>query len=182
MGALREEYLTTGQVAKACKVAPRTASKWIDSGMLRGWRIPTASGDRRVMRRDLLAMMREHHIPIPVWLGGGEVLTVAANGLGGRLRAALPTDMVLVETDDGFGAGQVFDSAVVRAVILDVGSLGTSEAAALASAICRQGRPRHLVALLPEGTGAALTPLEWGCTAVLEYPFAAETLAALIAE
>ena len=31
---------TTGQVAKICHVAPRTVSKWFDSGQLRGYRIP----------------------------------------------------------------------------------------------------------------------------------------------
>ena len=38
---------TTGQVAKICKVAPRTVSKWFDSGRLRGYRIP-GSQDRRI--------------------------------------------------------------------------------------------------------------------------------------
>ena len=40
---------TTGQVAKICKVAPRTVSKWFDSGRLRGYRIP-GSQDRRIPR------------------------------------------------------------------------------------------------------------------------------------
>ena len=30
---------TTGQVAKMCQVAPRTVSKWFDSGRLKGFRI-----------------------------------------------------------------------------------------------------------------------------------------------
>src|SRR5205823_90621 len=41
---------TTGQVAKICKVAPRTVSKWFDSGRLRGYRIP-GSQDRRIPRK-----------------------------------------------------------------------------------------------------------------------------------
>src|SRR5262249_14744586 len=35
-----KKVFTTGQVAKICKVAPRTVSKWFDSGRLRGYRIP----------------------------------------------------------------------------------------------------------------------------------------------
>ena len=31
-----KKVFTTGQVAKICKVAPRTVSKWFDSGRLRG--------------------------------------------------------------------------------------------------------------------------------------------------
>ena len=40
------KVFTTGQVAKICKVAPRTVSKWFDSGRLKGYRIP-GSQDRR---------------------------------------------------------------------------------------------------------------------------------------
>ena len=47
------------QVSKICMVAPRTASKWIDSGKLKGYRIP-GSTDRRVPRANLIAFMREN--------------------------------------------------------------------------------------------------------------------------
>lgn len=53
---------TTGQVAKICKVAPRTVSKWIDSGTLKGYRIPN-SQDRRVPREHLKAFLVDHDIP-----------------------------------------------------------------------------------------------------------------------
>ena len=38
--AIDKEVLTTGEVAKICNVAPRTVSKWFDSGSLKGYRIP----------------------------------------------------------------------------------------------------------------------------------------------
>ncbi len=41
------KWLTTGQVASRLGVSMRTVSKWIDSGVLRGIRIPL-SKDRRV--------------------------------------------------------------------------------------------------------------------------------------
>jgi excisionase family DNA binding protein len=47
-----KKVFTTGQVAKICKVAPRTVSKWFDSGRLRGYRIP-GSQDRRIPREQL---------------------------------------------------------------------------------------------------------------------------------
>src|SRR4051812_28109101 len=40
-----KDVLTTGEVAKICNVAPRTVSKWFDSGALHGYRIP-GSKDR----------------------------------------------------------------------------------------------------------------------------------------
>ena len=48
-----KKVFTTGQVAKICKVAPRTVSKWFDSGRLRGYRIP-GSQDRRIPREHLI--------------------------------------------------------------------------------------------------------------------------------
>ncbi|MFO0972839.1 MAG: helix-turn-helix domain-containing protein [Phycisphaerae bacterium] len=55
--------LTTGEIAKICNVAPRTVSKWFDSGQLRGYRIP-GSRDRRVPLEQLVRFMRAHAIPL----------------------------------------------------------------------------------------------------------------------
>lgn len=58
-----KEVLTTGEVAKICNVAPRTVSKWFDSGALKGYRIP-GSRDRRIPATELAKFMRAHGIPI----------------------------------------------------------------------------------------------------------------------
>ena len=63
MMRFRKTVLTTGEVAKICKVAPRTVSKWFDSGHLRGYRIP-GSKDRRIPIDHLLRFMRAHGIPL----------------------------------------------------------------------------------------------------------------------
>ena len=60
--AKSRDILTTGEVAKICKVAPRTVSKWFDSGELAGYRIP-GSKDRRIPRTELLVFMDKHGIP-----------------------------------------------------------------------------------------------------------------------
>ncbi len=59
----KKDVLTTGQVAKICNVAPRTVSKWFDSGQLRGYRIP-GSKDRRIPMDQLIRFMRAHGIPL----------------------------------------------------------------------------------------------------------------------
>ncbi len=59
----QKDILTTGEVAKICSVAPRTVSKWFDSGQLRGYRIP-GSKDRRIPLNALIRFMKEHHIPL----------------------------------------------------------------------------------------------------------------------
>ncbi len=58
-----KDVLTTGQVAKVCKVAPRTVAKWFDSGQLRGYRIP-GSKDRRIPLNQLVRFMQAHGIPL----------------------------------------------------------------------------------------------------------------------
>src|SRR3954470_5764380 len=58
-----KDVLTTGEVAKICNVAPRTVSKWFDSGSLRGYRIP-GSKDRRIPVGELMKFMRAHGIPM----------------------------------------------------------------------------------------------------------------------
>jgi excisionase family DNA binding protein len=58
-----KKVFTTGQVAKICKVAPRTVSKWFDSGRLRGYRIPS-SQDRRIPREHLIKFLKEHGMPL----------------------------------------------------------------------------------------------------------------------
>ena len=73
-----KEVLTTGDVARICNVAPRTVSKWFDTGKLRGYRIP-GSRDRRIPVDQLVKFMRAHGLPL--------------NGLdGGTLRVLLVDD------------------------------------------------------------------------------------------
>jgi excisionase family DNA binding protein len=55
--------LTTGQIAKHCDVAPRTVSKWFDSGRLHGYRIP-GSPDRRIPREDFIRFLKANGMPL----------------------------------------------------------------------------------------------------------------------
>lgn len=58
----KKDVFTTGQVAKLCNVAPRTVTKWFDTGQLGGYRIP-GSKDRRIPLAELVRFMKEHDIP-----------------------------------------------------------------------------------------------------------------------
>ena len=63
MSTKLKDVLTTGEVAKICNVAPRTVSKWFDSGALRGYRIP-GSKDRRIPINQLIRFMKQHGMPL----------------------------------------------------------------------------------------------------------------------
>jgi excisionase family DNA binding protein len=61
--ARNKDVLTTGEVARICKVAPRTVTKWFDSGQLRGYRIP-GSKDRRIPVNQLMRFLRQNNMPL----------------------------------------------------------------------------------------------------------------------
>lgn len=71
-----QDVLTTGQVAKICNVAPRTVSKWFDTGKLRGYRIP-GSRDRRIPLDQLIRFMRAHGLPLEGLDGGVHRVLIA---------------------------------------------------------------------------------------------------------
>ena len=54
---------TTGDVAGICKVAMRTVHGWIDSGKLKGYKLPGSTA-RRVTHAQLERFMREHGLPL----------------------------------------------------------------------------------------------------------------------
>ncbi|HPS54299.1 MAG TPA: helix-turn-helix domain-containing protein [Sedimentisphaerales bacterium] len=61
-----KNILTTGDVAKICSVAPRTVSKWFDSGQLKGYRIP-GSKDRRIPVNELVRFMKLNNMPVTMF-------------------------------------------------------------------------------------------------------------------
>jgi len=73
-----KNVLTTGDVARICNVAPRTVSKWFDSGQLKGYRIP-GSKDRRIPLQELLRFMKANNMPTEILpVGRIRVLVVDA--------------------------------------------------------------------------------------------------------
>ena len=130
-----KKVFTTGQVAKICKVAPRTVSKWFDSGRLRGYRIP-GSQDRRIPREHLLRFLKEHGMP----LGDLEaevyhkILVVGADApLLGTLRDNLrESDDFRIETAaSGFEAGIRAESFHPDCIVIDL-AVGRIEAGQIA--------------------------------------------------
>ncbi len=125
---------TTGQVAKICKVAPRTVSKWFDSGRLRGYRIP-GSQDRRIPREHLVRFLKEHGMPLGELEDEavGKILLVGAEP---HIKAALTEGMSgdnfkLDYANSGFEAGIQAESLHPDCVVIDF-AMGRSEALMIA--------------------------------------------------
>jgi CheY-like chemotaxis protein len=87
-----KNVLTTGDVARICHVAPRTVSKWFDSGQLKGYRIP-GSRDRRIPVSELVRFMKLHNMPTDALpIGKTRVLIVDADAVSAESLAQVLSD------------------------------------------------------------------------------------------
>ncbi|QDT66056.1 helix-turn-helix domain-containing protein [Calycomorphotria hydatis] len=130
---------TTGQVAKICKVAPRTVSKWFDSGRLRGYRIP-GSQDRRIPREHLIRFLKEHGMPLGELEDEamGKLLLVGADDV---VKSSLgemigETDFKIESAASGFEAGIQAESLHPDCVVVDF-TMGRGESLMIAQNLRR---------------------------------------------
>ncbi|MBN1765818.1 MAG: response regulator [Sedimentisphaerales bacterium] len=119
----RKDVLTTGQVAKICNVAPRTVSKWFDSGQLRGYRIP-GSKDRRIPLPQLVRFMRAHGIPLNGLDGGSTRVLLVDNE---EERTQVITDALEKDgryevrtAECGFDAGLIAEQFHPHIIFMDI--------------------------------------------------------------
>lgn len=132
-----KDVLTTGEVAKICNVAPRTVSKWFDTGVLKGYRIP-GSKDRRIPVSQLMRFMKEHGIPFDGISGGKtrilvvdderEIVDVLAKVLSEQANYEVRTAL------SGFAAGIEAERFKPHVMLLDV-HLGESDARSITQAL-----------------------------------------------
>ncbi|MDX2145992.1 MAG: response regulator [Planctomycetota bacterium] len=120
---LDKEVLTTGEVAKICNVAPRTVSKWFDSGALPGYRIP-GSRDRRIPRPALIKFMKEHNIPLDGMSSGRTRVLLADDDkdVVETLRRILTeqTNYEVHVATSGFAAGLECERFKPHVILLDI--------------------------------------------------------------
>ena len=177
------KVFTTGQVAKICKVVPRTVSKWFDSGRLKGYRIPGLQ-DRRIPRDNLIKFLKEHGMP----LGDLEdeamakVLIVAQDPVMiENLKRELPLERSFKAAVAGssFEAGIQTESFHPDAIVVDF-SIGRTEALQICTNLrCNAGFSDTIViVLLPECDGERFAdPDRALMNEVFKKPFNAALLA-----
>jgi excisionase family DNA binding protein len=170
------KVFTTGQVAKICKVAPRTVSKWFDSGRLRGYRIP-GSQDRRIPRDNLIRFLKEHGMPLGELEEEGwhKILVIGAEKLFiDRVRELLPEseDYKLEVAASGFEAGIQAESFHPDTIIVDL-AMGRSEGLQIAGNLRRnpQYEDTMIIALALEDEANPEGLLNYGFNEVFKKPF-----------
>ena len=119
-----KNVLTTGDVAKICNVAPRTVSKWFDSGQLKGYRIP-GSKDRRIPINELIRFMKHNNMPVPTLPVGKMRIVIVDNNvesastLAKTLRAESDYDVMVARNNFETGtAVQRFEPHVLLVNLL----------------------------------------------------------------
>ena len=171
-----KKVFTTGQVAKICKVAPRTVSKWFDSGRLRGYRIP-GSQDRRIPREQLIRFLKEHGMPLgeleeEEW---HKILVIGAENLFiDRMKELLPEDddYKYEIANSGFEAGIQAESFHPDTIIIDL-ALGRSESIQITQNLRRNVayEGTMIVGLASEDEAAPEKLTEYGFSEIFKKPF-----------
>jgi excisionase family DNA binding protein len=181
----RRNVLTTGDVARICNVAPRTVSKWFDTGQLRGYRIP-GSKDRRIPLDQLVKFMRLHGMPLDGIENGRMRILI----LDGDNSFAASLKDVLLRTD-GFevctassaleaGAATAELKPQVVLVDVDMGDLTPKAMCRFARSLPPDSKPCLIgtARLMDEARGQGL--LQDGFQAFLAKPFDVRSLMRLI--
>jgi two-component system, OmpR family, response regulator RpaA len=171
-----KKVFTTGQVAKICKVAPRTVSKWFDSGRLKGYRIP-GSQDRRIPREQLIRFLKEHGMPLgeleeEEW---HKVLLIGTEKLfNDRLKESLPEseDFKYELANSGFEAGTLAQSFHPDTIVIDLG-LGRSESVQIVTNLRRNDSytTTLIIGLAGEDEAEPDKLIEYGFNEVFKKPF-----------
>lgn len=182
-----KDVLTTGDVARICNVAPRTVSKWFDTGQLRGYRIP-GSKDRRIPLAQLIRFMKAHGIPLDqLDTGRTRILIVDADAeLTRLLEKALEErfDYEVAVAGSALEAGAMMEQAKPAVVLVDIDVPGI-EGRALSRFIAARGELQGTQVI---ATGASITDadrqslLQQGFHNILAKPFNVQQLAALVEE
>jgi excisionase family DNA binding protein len=173
---MNRKVFTTGQVAKICKVAPRTVSKWFDSGRLRGYRIP-GSQDRRIPREALIRFLKEYGMPLGELEEEGwhKILIIGAEPLFiSRLRELLPDDeeYKYEVANSGFEAGIQAESFHPDTIIIDL-AMGRSEGLQIAQNLRRnqQYEATMIIAMAGEDEAAPEALNQYGFSEAFKKPF-----------
>lgn len=173
--ARAKDVLTTGEVARICKVAPRTVSKWFDTGQLRGYRIP-GSKDRRIPLPQLVRFMRAHGIPLNgLETGMTRVLLVDDQAdLVGLLTRALSEDAHydVRHANNAFEAGATADQFHPHVMLMsvDLPGLNVREVVRSIRGLPDLGLAKLIAMTATTHAGHDATLLEAGFDLVLNKP------------
>lgn len=174
MNRRTEIDFTTGQVAEICSVAPRTVTKWFDSGRIMGYRVPN-SKDRRIPRKDLVRFLKKHGMPLgnlenEMWY---KILIIGADELFTNRFCELFSGQENFNcqlANNSFDAGIQFERFHSDVIIIDMAP-GRSEALQLAKNLRGKNKNIKIIALTNEDETATKDMTNAGFDNCFKKPF-----------
>lgn len=159
-----KSHFTIGEVVRVLRLAPRTVTRWFDTGLLEGYRFP--KGERRVSRDSLLTLMRSKGIPVYHGREAFRIVLIAVSWPVSRLVQSLFGDRTSVaEATSIFHAGQLCGEYKPAFVVMDL-SLGRDAVLDTNLYLSRMSPRPAVVVLLPEDSAKAVS---WeGVTTLLQ--------------
>lgn len=171
--------LTTGELARAIGVAPKTVSQWFDSGKLRGWRFRgEEGGDRRIPLEEAIRFLKQRGIPLSSLL----VYRVLLIGIDPRLTEALGQSLTDVELETApclFAAGILLERDHPQTIVVDLGCIGRTEGMQVAVTLRSWSHQSEtaLIGLATEDEPDTRQLTACGYSDVFRYPFDPDLLA-----
>lgn len=178
----KKKVFTMGQIAQFCQTAARTVTRWFDSGLLKGYRIP-GGVDRRVPRQNLIDFLKKHNMPFEgvAQEGWVQILLVGIDRhFNDRLQEMLPEDddFKFETAHSIFEAGMHVHQFRPEVVVIDL-ALGRSEALQIVESLQRNKtleRP-FIVGLAGEDEPSLTALIDYGFNEVFQKPFDSALLA-----
>ncbi len=180
-----KDILTTGDVARLCRVTIRTVIKWYEQGRLPGYRLP-GSRDRRFTRIAVESFMRDNEIPIDLLdVKRPRVLVVDDDDGVRTMIARYLTSLGVLEVEtagSGWDAGLKTASWRPRVLLLDFQLGDTTGDKVLTTIRATEGVPQPAIIVMSAHLEQEQADelMENGADAFLPKPFELVTLRDLV--
>ncbi len=177
--------LTSGEIASFCDVNLRTVIRWIESGKLKGFKLP-GRGNNRVLVDDFVDFLERHDMPVPTQLRGeahpsilivDDEMPVAKSIQRVARRAGYET---MVATG-GFQAGIMLSQHNPKLMTLDL-SMPGMDGYSVIQYTREQARYKRLKIIVISALDEVSLEraLDMGADAVLQKPFSNHDLTSLL--
>lgn len=182
VSSIKSKVYTTGEVADIVGVNFRTVSRWVDKGIMEGYRIP-GRGDHRVTEVGLISFLRENNIPVPnemVRPSEEKRILVVDDELpmtNAIKRVLVRAGYKVMAANNGFQAGLQLQSFLPGLITLDL-KMPLVDGHEVIEEVKNNHRDRDIKILVVSGQAVPELEeaVEKGADAYLEKPFKNEAL------
>ncbi|WP_290698207.1 response regulator [Amphritea sp.] len=182
--------LTSGDIANYLDVTQRTVIRWINSGKLKGFKLP-GRGNNRIQTVDFIDFLKQNKIPIPDQLKeefspvSTSILLIDDEPavLRAMTRALKPLHLNIHSAADGFHAGLLLEQLNPAMIVLDLSMPGMDGFAVIRYIRDEQKNSDIRILVVSALAGQQLDhALAIGADAVLSKPFSNAQLRKTISE